>query len=108
MMLFFSVPFQVNPESANMESVRIFDEHRRLAAEYLKVQTEIAELDRYKKQLCDSLSLEEGWNQLEAEEQQQHQQMENRYYKDFKQLSAENQVRHLCCHYYFVPTPMFG
>lgn len=44
-----------------------------LAQEYLKVQTEIAYLSRYKAQLAERLSEAEGLSQLDQQDSERHQ-----------------------------------
>ncbi|VVC29897.1 Protein kinase domain,Protein kinase-like domain,Protein kinase, ATP binding site,Serine- [Cinara cedri] len=49
----------IPPDNTCPQSVQIFEEHKQLAQEYLKVQTEIAYLSRHMEQLAERLSQEE-------------------------------------------------
>ncbi|XP_046991443.1 mitogen-activated protein kinase kinase kinase 7-like [Schistocerca americana] len=58
----------ISPDNTCKESVQIFEEHKRLAQEYLKVQTEIAYLSRHMDQLAERLSEAEGLSQLDQQD----------------------------------------
>ncbi|XP_072944597.1 mitogen-activated protein kinase kinase kinase 7-like [Epargyreus clarus] len=49
----------ISPDLANDESKRIFDEHKQLAQEYLKIQTELAYLSKHKSELEEQMGDEE-------------------------------------------------
>eukprot|EP00102_Acyrthosiphon_pisum_P022558 XP_016659768.1 PREDICTED: mitogen-activated protein kinase kinase kinase 7 isoform X2 [Acyrthosiphon pisum] len=49
----------IPPDNTCPQSVQIFEEHKQLAQEYLKVQTERAYLSRHMEQLAERLSQEE-------------------------------------------------
>ncbi|KAF4514152.1 UNVERIFIED_CONTAM: hypothetical protein B566_EDAN019376, partial [Ephemera danica] len=46
----------IEPDTSSAESVRVFEEHKQLAQEYLRVQTEIAYTSHYRAQLVEQLS----------------------------------------------------
>jgi mitogen-activated protein kinase kinase kinase 7 len=46
----------IMPDTTSSDSVRVFEEHKQLAQEYLKVQTEIAYTSRYMARLAEQLS----------------------------------------------------
>jgi hypothetical protein len=66
----------IEPDTSSAESVRVFEEHKQLAQEYLRVQTEIAYTSHYRAQLVEQLSeaeagmddLTSGHDASEAEE----------------------------------------
>ncbi|KAI8439550.1 hypothetical protein MSG28_013294 [Choristoneura fumiferana] len=45
----------ISPDLNNEESKRIFDEHKQLAQEYLKIQTELAYLSKHKSELEEQM-----------------------------------------------------
>jgi mitogen-activated protein kinase kinase kinase 7 len=49
----------IPPDTTCPQSVQIFEEHKQIAQEYLKVQTEMAYLSRHMEQLAEQLSQEE-------------------------------------------------
>ncbi|OWR51859.1 mitogen-activated protein kinase kinase kinase 7 [Danaus plexippus plexippus] len=49
----------ISPDLTNEESKRIFDEHKHLAQEYLKIQTELAYLSKHKSELEEQMDGEE-------------------------------------------------
>ncbi|CAH2229964.1 jg14036 [Pararge aegeria aegeria] len=49
----------ISPDLNNEESKRIFDEHKQLAQEYLKIQTELAYLSKHKSELEAEMDDEE-------------------------------------------------
>ncbi|XP_041982003.1 mitogen-activated protein kinase kinase kinase 7 [Aricia agestis] len=49
----------ISPDLTNDESKRIFDEHKQLAQEYLKIQTELAYLNKHKSELEEQMDDEE-------------------------------------------------
>lgn len=64
----------VDPDPRCPQSMQIFREHKQLAQEYLKVQTQMAYLSRNKDYLMEKLSEAEGLSQLDqqdVEEQQE-------------------------------------
>lgn len=61
------------PDYSCQESVQIFEQHKQLAQEYLKVQTEIAYLSRHMTQLAERLSEAEGLSQLDQQDSERHQ-----------------------------------
>jgi len=63
----------ITPNTSCQQSVQIFEQHKQLAQEYLKVQTEIAYLSRYKAQLAERLSEAEGLSQLDQQDSERHQ-----------------------------------
>ncbi|XP_068081356.1 mitogen-activated protein kinase kinase kinase 7 [Anabrus simplex] len=63
----------ITPDHTCQESVQIFEQHKQLAQEYLKVQTKIAYLSRYRTQLAESLSEAEGLSQLDQQDSERHQ-----------------------------------
>lgn len=46
----------ITPDYSCEKSLEIFEEHKQLAKEYLKVQTEIALLGQHKNEICKNLS----------------------------------------------------
>lgn len=72
----------VSPDTSCQESVQIFEQHKQLAQEFLKVQTEIAYLSRYMGQLAESLSEAEGLSQLDQQDSERHQ-------EELRKLEAE-------------------
>ncbi|XP_038222266.1 mitogen-activated protein kinase kinase kinase 7-like isoform X2 [Zerene cesonia] len=49
----------ISPDLANEESKRIFEEHKQLAQEYLKIQTELAYLSKHKTELEENMDDDE-------------------------------------------------
>ncbi|CAG4956753.1 unnamed protein product [Parnassius apollo] len=49
----------ISPDLSNEESKRIFEEHKQLAQEYLKTQTELAYLSNHKSELEENMDSEE-------------------------------------------------
>ncbi|CAK1555684.1 unnamed protein product [Leptosia nina] len=49
----------ISPDLTNEESKRIFEEHKQLAQEYLKIQTELAYLSKHKSELEEQMNDEE-------------------------------------------------
>ncbi|XP_047525956.1 mitogen-activated protein kinase kinase kinase 7 [Pieris napi] len=49
----------ISPDLTNEESKRIFEEHKQLAQEYLKIQTELAYLSKHKSELEEKMDDEE-------------------------------------------------
>ncbi|XP_045775097.1 mitogen-activated protein kinase kinase kinase 7-like [Maniola jurtina] len=49
----------ISPDLTNEESKRIFEEHKQLAQEYLKIQTELAYLSKHKSELEEQMDDEE-------------------------------------------------
>lgn len=65
----------VEPDTSCQQSVQIFREHKQLAQEYLKVQTEMAYLSQTKEDLMEKLSEAEGLSQLDQQDTEQQQEM---------------------------------
>ncbi|XP_023703195.1 mitogen-activated protein kinase kinase kinase 7 isoform X2 [Cryptotermes secundus] len=63
----------ITPNTSCQQSVQIFEQHKQLAQDYLKVQTEIAYLSRHKAQLAERLSEAEGLSQLDQQDSERHQ-----------------------------------
>ncbi|XP_071454325.1 mitogen-activated protein kinase kinase kinase 7-like isoform X2 [Hetaerina americana] len=58
----------ITPDRTCEESVKIFEQHKQLAREYLKVGTEMAYLSRCMSQLSEKLSEAEGLHQLDQQD----------------------------------------
>lgn len=63
----------VEPEPNCQQSMQIFREHKQLAQEYLKVQTQMAYLSQHKEDLMEKLSEAEGLSQLDQQDTEQQQ-----------------------------------
>nr|CAD7425878.1 unnamed protein product [Timema monikensis] len=63
----------IPPDKNCQQSMQIFEQHKQLAQEYLKVQTEMTYLSRQMDELAERLSEAEGLSQLDQQDSEMHQ-----------------------------------
>lgn len=71
----------LTPDYSCQQSREIFEEHKQLAQEYLKVQTEIALLGQHKKEMLNNLSVDSLRQHQKLRELEDEKVKSNNYFK---------------------------